>query len=127
MADAEVQLQVNSEILELVAKYMAYHNGKPVKEIVRPLSSVYFFMCSSVWDAHLVDLDETTLFDLILVKKKIIFFLPSFFFFLQAANYMHIKPLLELVCAKFASCIHGFTMSMLTETSDQSMFFFFFF
>ncbi len=44
------------------------------------------------WDAAFVDLEQETLFELIL-----------------AANYMDIKPLLDLTCAKVASMIKGKT------------------
>jgi len=46
----------------------------------------------SPWDANFVDLEQETLFELIL-----------------AANYMDIKPLLDLTCAKVASMIKGKT------------------
>jgi S-phase kinase-associated protein 1 len=44
------------------------------------------------WDADFVDLEQETLFELIL-----------------AANFMDIKPLLDLTCAKVASMIKGKT------------------
>jgi len=44
----------------------------------------------SEWDATFVEVDQETLFELIL-----------------AANYMDIKPLLDLTCAKVASMIKG--------------------
>jgi S-phase kinase-associated protein 1 len=60
------------------------------------------------WDADFVDIGQEELFDLILV------FFPSFSIFYllkkkhtQAANYMDIKPLLDLTCAKVASMIKG--------------------
>ena len=44
------------------------------------------------WDANFVEVDQETLFELIL-----------------AANYMDIKPLLDLTCAKVASMLKGKT------------------
>lgn len=46
----------------------------------------------SAWDAEFVEVDQEMLFELIL-----------------AANYMDIKPLLDLTCAKVASMIKGKT------------------
>jgi len=51
------------------------------------------------WDADFVDVDQELLFELIL-----------------AANYMDIKPLLDLTCAKVASMIKGKTPEQIRKT-----------
>ena len=51
-----------------------------------------YFQVVSEWDANFVEVDQETLFELIL-----------------AANYMDIKSLLDLTCAKVASMIKGKT------------------
>ena len=51
------------------------------------------------WDADFVDVDQEMLFELIL-----------------AANYMDIKPLLDLTCAKVASMIKGKTPEQIRKT-----------
>ena len=71
---------------------MRYHAGNPAKEIDRPLKSANMREVVSEWDADYVEVDDEMLFDLIL-----------------AANYMDIKPLLDLTCAKVASYMKGKT------------------
>jgi len=56
----------------------------------QPLKSSNLSAVVGEWDANFVDLPQETLFELIL-----------------AANYMDIKPLLDLACAKVASMIKG--------------------
>jgi S-phase kinase-associated protein 1 len=81
---------VDTKVLTLVIKYMNYHVDNPGKEIEKPLKSSNMKEVCSDWDADFVDIDQDLLFELIL-----------------AANYMDIKPLLDLTCAKIASMIKG--------------------
>jgi len=83
---------VRGSILKKVIKYMEYHSTNPPKEIEKPLKSANMREVVSEWDANFVEVDQETLFELIL-----------------AANYMDIKPLLDLTCAKVASMIKGKT------------------
>ena len=59
------------------------------------------------WDANFVDIEQELLFELILVCliDSPVFFTSSLC--VQAANYMDIKSLLDLTCAKVASMIKG--------------------
>ena len=59
-------------------------------EIEKPLKSANMVDVVQKWYAEFIDLDQTLLFELIL-----------------AANYMDIKPLLDLTCATVASMIKG--------------------
>merc|ERR1712066_55623 len=77
-------------ILEKVIDYMVYHQGNPPKEIEKPLKSQNMRDVCSEWDANFIEVDQETLFELIL-----------------AANYMDVKALLDLTCAKVASMIKG--------------------
>merc|ERR1711964_302575 len=81
---------VKSAILKKVIEYMKYHHTNPAKEIEKPLKSANMREVVNEWDATFVEIDQETLFELIL-----------------AANYMDIKPLLDLTCAKVASMIKG--------------------
>ena len=82
--ETEIPLpNVNGDILERVVKYLKYHVADQAKEIEKPLKSANMEEVVSKWDADFVDVDQETLFSLIL-----------------AANYMDIKPLLDLSCAK---------------------------
>merc|ERR1712167_132262 len=67
-----------------------YHTDKPSSEIEKPLKSGNMYENVCEWDANFVEVAQDVLFELIL-----------------AANYMDIKPLLDLTCAKVASMIKG--------------------
>merc|ERR1712179_421176 len=79
---------VKGAVLKHVVKYMQHHHNNPPKEIEKPLKSAKMSDVVSQWDADFVEVDQDLLFELIL-----------------AANYMDIKPLLDLTCAKVASMI----------------------
>jgi len=85
---------VEGPILELVSEYMEHHQGVEPAIIEKPLrSKVMKDVCKDSWDAEYIDKigdDRQKLYDLIL-----------------AANYMDIKSLLHLGCAKVASLIKG--------------------
>jgi len=92
---AEVPIPgVESAILDKVIEYMKHHKGQEPPIIPKPLRSKEMKqVCSDPWDATYIDkIGETRqeLYDLIL-----------------AANYMDIKSLLHLGCAKVASLIKG--------------------
>jgi len=90
---------VKSSVLKKVVEYMRYHSDNPAKEIEKPLKSANMAEVVSQWDADFVDVDQELLFELIL-----------------AANYMDIKPLLDLACAKVASMIKGKTTEQIRKT-----------
>eukprot|EP00494_Astrolonche_serrata_P029128 UN29395 len=83
---------VKGVILKKVIEFMKYHHKNPCKEIEKPLKSSNMNEVVSEWDAQYVEVDQETLFEIIL-----------------AANYMDVKPLLDLTCAKVASMIKGNT------------------
>jgi S-phase kinase-associated protein 1 len=90
---------VRSSVLGKVVQYMKFHANEPAKEIEKPLKSANMAEVVSQWDADFVDVDQELLFELIL-----------------AANYMDIKPLLDLTCAKVASMIKGKTPEQIRRT-----------
>lgn len=85
---------VTAEILQLVCDYMNFHKGVEPGIIEKPLrSKLMKDVCKDAWDADYIDKigdNRQQLYDLIL-----------------AANYMDIKSLLHLGCAKVASLIKG--------------------
>jgi len=85
---------VVGEILKLVIDYCNHHKGVEPPIIEKPLrSKIMKDVCKDKWDAEFIDKigeNRQTLYDLIL-----------------AANYMDIKSLLHLGCAKVASLIKG--------------------
>jgi len=90
---------VKGTVLKKVVEYMTYHVDNLPKEIEKPLKSANMTEVVPKWDADFVDVDQELLFELIL-----------------AANYMDIKPLLDLTCAKVASMIKGKTPEQIRKT-----------
>ena len=81
---------VKSNILKKIKEYLDHYENEEPKEIERPLPSNNFKECVNEWDYNFVDMDLQLIFEIIL-----------------GANYMDIKPLLELSSAKVASIIKG--------------------
>jgi len=84
--------KVQADILEMVVRYLAHHKGKVPAEIAKPIRSVKMEkIVEDEWDAKFINaLPKKTIFQVIL-----------------AANYMDIKSLLHLGCAKIATLIKG--------------------
>lgn len=108
--DAPIPLpNVSANILSKVIEYCKFHieaekqvDDKPVKTKEEIKS----------WDTDFVALDQSTLFELILVKMDDKFhmvraLLLSRFLSLQAANYLNIKSLLDWTCLTVANMIKG--------------------
>jgi S-phase kinase-associated protein 1 len=70
-----------------------------MNEIEKPLKSIHMSEVVQKWYADFLDVDQAVLFELIL-----------------AANYMDIKPLLDLTCATVASMIKGKTPDEVRST-----------
>lgn len=92
--DEEVPLlDVKAPTLRKIVEYMEHYKDAKPPEIEKPLRSSKMEQVVPEWDAKFVDAPQETLFELIL-----------------GANYMDIKPLLDLTCAKVASvsprCAH---------------------
>ena len=98
--DAEVLLNnVKSNILKKIKEYLEHYENTEPKEIERPLPSQNFKECVGEWDFNYIDVELDLIFELIL-----------------GANYMDIKPLLELALAKVASIIKGKTTEEIRKT-----------
>jgi len=85
---------VTEDVLKLIVRFMKHHEGSEKKIIEKPLKSTRMSeVCKDPWDVVFmdeIDVKRQTLYDVIL-----------------AANYMDIKSLLHLGCAKVASLIKG--------------------
>jgi len=82
--------QVPPETLKHVVTYLQHHKGKEPDPLPCPVRSIHMAqIVSDKWDATWIDaFDKKTIFEIIL-----------------AANYMDIKSLLHLGCAKIATLI----------------------
>ena len=90
---------VKGNILKKIVEYLEHYKDTEPKEIERPLPSQNFKECVDEWDNNYIDVELDLIFELIL-----------------GANYMDIKPLLELASAKVASIIKGKTTEEIRKT-----------
>jgi len=90
---------VKSSVLGKVIEFCRKYKEDPMKEIEKPLKSSTMSEVVQEWYANYVDVEQEVLFELIL-----------------AANYMDIKPLLDLTCATVASMIKGKTPEEIRKT-----------
>lgn len=86
-------------VLRKVIAFCEHHAREPMHDIEKPLKSSNMSEVVSEWDANFVKVEQDLLFELIL-----------------AANYMDIKSLLDLTCAKVASMIKGKTPEQIRQT-----------
>ena len=84
---------IKKATLDKILEYCAYIHTNQPPEIDKPLRSSNLSDVVNEWYSNFVNLEQEVLFELIL-----------------AANFMDIKSLLELSCAKVASLIKGMTI-----------------
>jgi len=93
-------VHIHSSSVKKVVDYLVYHQDRAPRRIEAPLKSTNMKELVDRWDANFVDdCDLDMLMRLLL-----------------AANYMDIKSLLELLCAKVASLMKGKTASQIRRT-----------
>lgn len=90
---------VKATVLQKVIDFCAHHKDDKMNEIEKPLKSPNMAEVVQHWYAEFVNVEQVMLFELIL-----------------AANYMDIKPLLDLTCATVASMIKGKTPEEIRAT-----------
>jgi len=95
---------VSSQYLTKVIEFMNYYSINPFEEFQKPLKSSNLKNIVSEWYITFLDIDDDTLFELISV-----------------ANYLDIKPLLDLTCAKVATMIKGKNTSEIKHTFKISL------
>lgn len=81
---------VKAQVLRKVIEFCEHHLEEPMTEIEKPLKSQNMADVVQKWYADFVDLEQVLLFELIL-----------------AANFMDIKPLLDLTCLAVSILIKG--------------------
>ena len=93
-ANEEIPLPtVKKAILEKILEFCEYIHKNSPPEIDKPLRSSELRDVVNEWYANFVNLEQEVLFELIM-----------------AANFLDIKSLLELACAKVSSIIKGMTI-----------------
>ena len=101
--DTEIQEiplpNVKANALRKVIEFCEHNHGDPLAQIEKPLKSSDMKENVSEWYAKFINLEQEVIFELIL-----------------AANYMDIKPLLDLSCAKIACMIKGKTPEEIRQT-----------
>ncbi len=90
--------QIKRSILDKIIEYCTYIHSNQPPEIEKPLRSAQLSDCVSQWYADFVNVDQEILFELIL-----------------AANFLNIKSLHELACAKLASHINGMAITEIRQ------------
>jgi len=88
---------VESKPLKKVIEYVMYHHVNPADEIEKPLKGKIEDVISD-WDQKFIEIDQSLLIELIM-----------------AANYLNIKDLLDLTCAKVASMLKGKSPEQIRE------------
>jgi len=99
----EVNLvHISAPIVKKVVEYMVYHMDREPRKIESPLKSTNIKeLVDRFYDAFVDDIDQDTLFKLLL-----------------AANYMDVKSLLGLICAKVATMMKGKTADQIRKTCN---------
>jgi hypothetical protein len=94
----EIELsQANKSELKHIVDYMVEHNGTKEPRPERPLKSDKMIeACSMAWDAKFIDLIAEGKDGKENNKEQLVNLI-------NAANYMHIEPLLQLSCAKLTA------------------------
>ncbi|KAL0490036.1 S-phase kinase-associated protein Skp1 [Acrasis kona] len=88
---------VDSKPLERVIEYCKHHHKNPAEEIEKPLKGKIEDVISE-WDKKFLEIEQSLLIELIM-----------------AANYLNIKDLLDLTCAKVASMMKGKSPEQIRE------------
>lgn len=90
---------VKAAVLKKVIEFCTHYKTEAMTDIEKPLRSAVMSEVVQQWYSDFVNIEQSLLFELIL-----------------AANYMDIKPLLDLTCATVASMIRGKTPEEIRST-----------
>ena len=90
---------VDSPILEKVIEFCNHALVEPLPEIAKPISTNDFSQLVPAWYNEFANVDYKVLFPLV-----------------EAANYMDIQPLMNLICSKIATMIKDKSIEQIRET-----------
>jgi len=97
--ETEIPLkEVTSDVMKKIVEFMKYHEHVEMPEIQKPIQHTNMKYLTTEWDADFINVDNDLLFKL-----------------LSIANYLDIKPLLNLCSAKIATMIKGKTRQQIQE------------
>ena len=97
--DEDIPLpNVKRETLKKVIKFCEHHKEEPLQDIEKPLKTNNIRDVVSPWYGDYVDVNIEELYEIIL-----------------AANYLDIKPLLEVTCAAVAAMMKGKSIEEIRE------------
>jgi len=97
--ETEIPLkEVNSNVMKKIVEFMKYHEHVEMPEIQKPIQHTNMKYLTTEWDVDFINVDNDLLFQL-----------------LSVANYLDIKPLLNLCSAKIATMIKGKTRQQIQE------------
>lgn len=82
--------EIKSDILKKCTEYLTHYKDIEPREIPKPLPSANLLDVTDEWDVNFISIELDAVFDLI-----------------NAANFLDIKPLLDLACSKIASTMKG--------------------
>lgn len=100
VADNEFPMpDVDSSTLQKVIEYCDHYLIDPMPEIAKPIQSDDFAKLVPKWYDEYASIDYKVLFKIV-----------------EAANYMDIPPLMNLICAKIASMIKDKSIEQIRET-----------
>lgn len=92
-------LRVRSQVLDMIVSFMIHYDIDPMVTIEKPLVSNIIGNVVQHWYAVFIEhMNKDMLYDLV-----------------NAANYMHIQPLLELACAGVAISINNKTTTEIEQ------------
>jgi len=89
-------IRINSKVLSMVIEFMQHYHTEPMLTIKKPLITPYIGDVVQTWYASFIEN----------VKNK-----DMLYDIINAANYMHIQPLLDLSCAMTALIIREKSIS----------------
>jgi S-phase kinase-associated protein 1 len=101
---------ISIEMMNIVEEYLRHHNGNTTPEIIKPLPTLKMNEVKTE--------DEKLLneWDVDFVMK---FELKDLIKVIEAANYMDVKPMLDLCCARLATIIKGEKIEDLEKMFDN--------